>query len=74
MNIAVTVYVKRIHGAFELVSARGFVLFTLQDIGQLFYNKRCICVFKIRWKLPLVGFSYDKKSANVVMWKDKEYE
>ena len=22
----------------------------------------------------MVGFSYDKKSANVVMWKDKEYE
>ena len=25
---------------------------------------------KIRWKLQLVGFSYDKKSANVVIWKD----
>ena len=22
----------------------------------------------------MVGFSYDEKSANVVMWKDKEYE
>ena len=29
---------------------------------------------KIQWKLPLVGFSCDRKSANVVMWKDKEYE
>ena len=25
-------------------------------------------------ELQLIGFSYDKKSANVVMWKDKEYE
>ena len=25
-------------------------------------------------KLQLIGFSYDKKSANAVMWKDKEYE
>ena len=25
-------------------------------------------------KLQLIGFSYDKKSANVVMWKDKECE
>ena len=22
----------------------------------------------------LIGFPYDKKSANVVMWKDREYE
>ena len=22
----------------------------------------------------LIGFSYDKKSANIGMWKDKEYE
>ena len=29
---------------------------------------------KIKWKLPLVGFSCDRKSANVVMWKDKEYK
>ena len=25
-------------------------------------------------ELQLIGFSYDKKSANEVMWKDKEYE
>ena len=25
-------------------------------------------------ELQLIGFSHDKKSANVVMWKDKEYE
>ena len=25
-------------------------------------------------ELQLIGFSYDKKSANVVVWKDKEYE
>ena len=31
-------------------------------------------VIKMRWKLQMVGFSYDKKSANVVMWKDEEYE
>ena len=35
MNIAVTVWVKRIHGPYELVSARGFVLFTRKGIGQL---------------------------------------
>ena len=28
---------------------------------------------KIRWKLQLVGFSFNKKSANVVVCKDKEY-
>ena len=38
------------------------------------YHKLCISGNKIRWKLQLVGFSCDKKSANVVMWKDKEYE
>ena len=26
----------------------------------------------MRWKLQLVGFSYDKESANVVMWKARE--
>ena len=25
-------------------------------------------------ELQLIGFSYDKESANVVMWKDKECE
>ena len=25
-------------------------------------------------KLQLIRFSYDTKSANVVMWKDKEHE
>ena len=29
---------------------------------------------KIGWKLQLIGFSYDQKSAIVVSWKDKEYE
>ena len=71
------------HGPFELVfmpvSAKGFALFTQQDIGQFrrgieLYYKLCISGKKIRWKLQLAGFSYDKKSANVVMWKDKEYE
>ena len=32
-----------------------------------------VFVIKIRWKIQLVRFSYDKKSANVVTWKDKEY-
>ena len=71
------------HGPFELVfmpiSARGFALFTQQDIGQFrkgleLYHKLCISGNKIQWKLQLVEFSYDKKSANVVMWKDKKYE
>ena len=62
-----------------LVPARGFALFTQQDISQFrtgleLYHKLCISGNKIRWKLQLVGFSYGKKSANVVMWKDKEYE
>ena len=60
-------------------SARGFALITQQDIGQFrkglkLYHKLCISGNKIRWKPQLVGFSYEKKSANVVMWKDKEYE
>ena len=39
------------------------------------YYQLCISVVKIRWKLQLERFSYDKKNANVVMWKDKtEYE
>ena len=71
------------HGPFDLVcrpvSAKGFALFTQQDIGQFrkgleLYHELCISGNKIRWKLQLAGFSYDKKSANVVMWKDKEYE
>ena len=61
------------------VSARGFALFTQQDIGPFrkgleLYHKLCISAGKIRLKLQLAGFSYDKKRANVVMWKDKEYE
>ena len=63
---------------FLLVSARGFALFTQQDIGQhrkgLEFGFHFVSVIKMRWKLQMVGFSYDKKSANVVMWKDKEYE
>ena len=64
---------------FVPVSARGFALITQQDIGQFrkglkLYHKLCISGNKIRWKPQLVGFSYEKKSANVVMWKDKEYE
>ena len=78
--------VRRIHGPFILVfmpvSARGFALLrnsSKQDNGQLrkgleLHYKWCKSVIKIRWKLQLVGFSYNKKSANVVMWKDKEYE
>ena len=31
-------------------------------------------VIKIGWKLQFVGFSFDKKSANIMMWKEKEYE
>ena len=72
----------RIQGPFELefmpVSARGFALFRQQDIGHLrkrldLYNK-CICAVKMRLKLQQVRFWNDQKSANVVMWKDKEYE
>ena len=71
------------HGRFELLFmpafARGFALFTQQEIGQLrkgleLYYKLCSSVVKIRWKLQLVRFSYDKKSANVVTWKEKEYK
>ena len=61
------------------VSARGFALFIQQDIGQFrkgleLYHKLSNTSNKIRQKLQLVGFSYDKKSANIVLWKDKEYE
>ena len=71
------------HGPFGLlfmpVSVKGFVLFPQQNIGQFrkgleLYHKLFVSGNKIRWKLQLAGFSYDKKSANVVMWKDKEYE
>ena len=60
------------------VSARGLALFRQQNIGHLrkgldLYNK-CICVIKMRLKLQLVGFLNDQRSANAVMWKDKEYE
>ena len=49
-------------------SARGFALFTQQDIGQFRkglerYHKLSNTNNNIRWKLQLVGFSYDKKSA-----------
>ena len=73
----------RIPGPFELVfmpvSARGFALFTQQNYGKLrkeleLYYKWCISIIKRRWKLQLVGFSYDEKSVNVVMWKDSEFE
>ena len=58
------------------VSARSFALFTQQDIGQFrkgleLYHKLCFSGNKIRWKLRLVGFSYDKKSANVVIGKKR---
>ena len=68
------------HGPFDLVcipvSAKGFALFTQQDIGQFrkgleLYHKLCFSGNKIRWKLRLVGFSYDKKSANVVIGKKR---
>ena len=70
-------------GPFKLlfmpVSARGLALFTQQDICQLrkgleLYYKLCISSHKPRRKLKLIGFSYDTKSANAVMWKDKGYE
>ena len=75
--------VRRIHGPFKLVfmplSVRGCTLFTQQDIGQLrkgleLHYNWCKSFIKIRWKLQLVWYSYDKKSANVVMWKDKKCE
>ena len=61
------------------VSSRGFAPFRQQDVGQLrkgldLYCKGCISAIKIRWKLRMVGFSYEKKIANLVMWKDKEFE
>ena len=60
------------------VSARGLALFT-QDISQFrkgleLYYKKCISGNKIRWRLQLVGFSYDKKRTYVDTWKDKDYE
>ena len=42
--------------------------------GLNFITNYVLLVKKIQWKLQLVGFSYDKKSANVVTRKDKEYE
>ena len=42
--------------------------------GLELHYKWCISVIKIRWKLQLVRFSYNEKSANVVMSKDKEWE
>ena len=71
-----------LHGPFVLVfmpvSAKSFALFRQQNIGQLrkgleLDKKKCTSVIKIRWKLQLVVFSYDKKSVIVVMWKVKEY-
>ena len=56
---------------FGIVHATGYR--SVQERLEL-YHKLCISGNKIRWKLQLIGFSYDKKSANVVMWKDKEYE
>ena len=58
-------------------SARGFALFTQQNIGQFrkgleLYYKWYSSVTKTRWKQELVRFSYDEKSANVVTWEDKE--
>ena len=52
---------------------------TVQDVGQLrkgldLKNKWFNSVTKIWWTLQLVGFSFDKKSANVVTWKDKDYK
>ena len=73
--------IGRIHGRLELVfmpaSARGFALFTQQNIGQFrkgleLYYKWYSSVTKTRWKQELVRFSYDEKSANVVMCEDKE--
>ena len=68
-----------VFGKVNWLSARGFTLFTQLDIGQLgkgleLYYKGCISVIKRPCKLQLLGLSYDKKSANEVMWKDKEYE
>ena len=48
---------------------------TLSSAEGLTLNANDIFLFlKIRWKLPLVGLSNDKKSADVIMWKDKEYK
>ena len=41
--------------------------------NELNFITNDVFVIKIRWKIQLVRFSYDKKSANVVTWKDKEY-
>ena len=68
-----------VFGKVNWLSARGFTLFTQLDTGQLgkgleLYYKGCISVIKRPWKLQLLGLSYDKKSANEVIWKEKEYE
>ena len=46
--------------------------------GIKLYYKLCQIIImsgnKIGWKLQLIGFSYDQKSAIVVSWKDEEYE
>ena len=55
---------------FRTFHAAGYLSF--QERAWL-YHKLCISDNKIRWKLQLVGFSLNKKSANVVMCKDKEY-
>ena len=41
--------------------------------NELNFITNDVFVIKIRWKIQLVRFSYDKKSANEVTWKDKEY-
>ena len=75
--------VKRIHGRFELVF---FFCQYPPEVSHCSCNRESVSpgkdlnfitndvfVIKIRWKIQLVRFSYDKKSANVVTWKDKEY-
>ena len=41
--------------------------------NELNFITNDVFVIKIRWKIQLIRFSYDKKSANVVTWKDKDY-
>ena len=80
LSLRSSVWIFRLHQLSHSTWIRNhpitFVFLYLFRCSAVIYSiyKWSISVIKIRWKLQLVGFSDDKKSANVVMWKDKEYE
>ena len=42
--------------------------------GLNFITNDLLLLLKYDSRIQFVGFSYEKKGANVVMWKDKEYK